>query len=654
MPKTTNVTAKLPKNKTNGVKEVRDINGIRNQFHEDSMHWWKLPKDSDEIAAACKEIVIRTDRNNYEICQQFATYARMYGNLENLGMGSTIGGNQDGMSYDNSTNIPKYNVIQSSIDTLQAKICKDNPKPYFMSTGGDYFTKLRAEKQTQFVAGIFQESKLYDTANNKVFIDGATYGLGGLKFDLDKHNKITASWIFIDEVKVDQVDAMKKKPRSLHFCCLEQKEILLDKYPDKADIINNICDDNTFIFRARDSVVELCVTVESYHLALGKEKGRHVVGLTDKVLLDEEYDDENDFPAVFFRYYEKAMGFYGRGVAESLFNNQIEINKILLYIQQCQELQAVPVILIPDGAEIAPDVIGSNNIARMIPYRGTQAPTFMTPQGAAPEAYQHLLWWIQASYQEVGVSMTSATGQKQEGVDSAVAMRTMVDIESSRFVQVSKNWEKFYIDCAEKIMKLGKAAYENDKNFSVTYMDKKSKIVKEIAWKDVNSVDDKFIIQCDSISSFPTSGAGRIQTVTEFISNGWFSKERGLEIMGLDPDIDSEIQKQTSSLRLCEKRLSDMVENQIYNHPEPYMDLVLALKVSQMTYNQLVIDECPEDRLQLVRRWIEELLTMQGAPDPTIQKLQSIFGDQLQQQAAPAAPQAPQAGLNPARMTIAQ
>lgn len=641
MPKITNVTAKQPKHKTNGVKEVKEITGIRNQFHEQSKHWWLLPRNSDEVASACKEIVIKTDKNNFELTQQFATFARMYGNYDNLGMGNAMG-NADGMSYDATTNIPKYNVIQSSIDTLQSKICKDNPKPYFMSSGGDYFTKLRAEKQTQFVAGIFQESKLYDLSNNRVFLDGATYGLGGLKFELNKKGRIEAKWIFIDEVKVDQIDAMKKSPRSLHFCCLEQKEILLDKYPDSADIINDIVDDNTFVFRARDTVIELCVTIESYHLALGDTPGRHVVSLQDKVLLDEDYLDEENFPAVFFRYADKAMGFYGRGVAECLFNNQIEINKILLYIQQCQELQAVPIILVPNDAEIAPDVIGQNSIARIIPYRGTQAPSFITPQGAAPESYQHLLWWIQASYQEVGVSMTSATGKKEAGVNSAVAMRTMVDIESSRFVQVSKNWEKFFIDCAQIIMKLGKLAYEKDKDFKVTYMDKKSKIIKEIKWTDVGSPDDKFTIQCDSISSFPTSGAGRIQTITEFISNGWFGKERGMEMIGLDPDVDGELQKQTASLRLCEKRLSQMVEEQIYNHPEPYMDLNLSLKVSIQTYNQLVIDECPEERLQLVRRWMGELQTMIGNPDPTVLKLQSIFGDQQPQAAAPT-PAQPQA-----------
>jgi hypothetical protein len=122
-----------------------------------------------------------------------------------------------------------------------------------------------------------------------------------------------------------------------------------------------------------------------------------------------------------------------------------------------------------------------------------------------------------------------------------------------------------------------------------------------------------------------------------------------MEMIGLDPDVDGELQKQTASLRLCEKRLSQMVEEQIYNHPEPYMDLNLSLKVSIQTYNQLVIDECPEERLQLVRRWMGELQTMIGNPDPTVLKLQSIFGDQQPQAAAPTPAQPQAAAPSPAQ-----
>jgi hypothetical protein len=132
----------------------------------------------------------------------------------------------------------------------------------------------------------------------------------------------------------------------------------------------------------------------------------------------------------------------------------------------------------------------------------------------------------------------------------------------------------------------------------------------------------------------------------DMISAQWISKERGMEMANLDPDVDGEVARQTSSLRLCEKYISLMVEEQVYNHPEPYLDLSLSLKVSIMAYNQLKIDECPEERLQLVRQWIQELVELANPSlmDPLTAKLQAVFQDMQ----PPAAQVAPQTGLSPA------
>lgn len=638
--KITKAKAKLPKeDMSKAVK--RSVSGVP-VFSDASRHWYDLPED--KIAGAIHQLVIEIDRNNNDIKQDFERYARMYGNYENLGFNNA---GYDAFTYDGSTNLPTYNVIQSSVDTLLSKITKDNPQPYFITSGGDYFEKLKAEKLTQFMQGVFQYNELYDKANNSVCRDGMVYGLGGLRFEINKQtNMIDAEWIFIDELKIDRIDAMKKEPRSIHLCYLMQKEMLEQKFQDKQDIIDNLSTQHPEYFRSKETVVEFIVVIESWHLRNGDKPGRHVISIQDKTLLDEDYM-EDWFPLAFFRYYDKPAGMYGRGIPDTLFNNQIEINKILLMIQQCQELQAAPVIFVPTEAQVAPDVLLSNNISRAIPYRGSQPPTFAAPQAVDPAVYQHLQWWITNSYQEVGISQMTAGGTKQPGVNSAIAMRTMVDIESSRFIQVSKNWEKFFIDCAEICVKLAKKAYENDNTFKVTYMDKKSKILKEIPWKKVNLPDDMFSIRCDTISGFPASAAGRIQTVTDLISNHFIGQERGMELLNIDPDLEDEIKLQTSTLRLCEKRLCEMVEDNVYNHPENYMNLKLAQLVSQQTYNQLQIDGCPEERLSLVRQWINEIANKIAGNDPDVIRLQALFQPP---QAAQPTPVAPQASLNPANV----
>lgn len=117
-----------------------------------------------------------------------------------------------------------------------------------------------------------------------------------------------------------------------------------------------------------------------------------------------------------------------------------------------------------------------------------------------------------------------------------------------------------------------------------------------------------------------------------------------MELLGVDPDIESEVKLAASTLRLLDKTLSEMVEDGKYQHPEPYMNLTVAQLVSEQTYCMLKSENCPEDRLQLVRQWIGEIITQKGGQDPTVAALQSVFAP-----AAPA-PIAPQAGLAPANV----
>ena len=630
--KTLNVTKKLPAVKTSGG-EKREITGLR-RFKDVSRHWYDMPED--QIAGAIKQIIIQIDENNRDITEQWEVYAGMYGNYSDSGFSNTTSAND--IAYSASSNLPSYNVIQSSVDTLNSKIAKDNPTPYFITSDADYFTKLKAEKQTQFVQGVFQQTNFYDKINNQVFRDGALYGFAAIKWFI-KDDKPQCEWVFVDEIKVDRIDAMKKSPRSMHLCCLVQKEILEAEYPDKQDEIDLIATMHPDYMRSRDTVVEFLIVTESWHLPAGKKKGIHTVTCEDVVLKYETYE-EDYFPVPLFTLYDRTMGMFGRGIADTLYSDQIEINKQLLMIQQCQELQAAPMIFVPTQAQVAADVLLSNNISRMVPYNGNSSPpTPVAPQACDPALYDWAKWRIAAAYEKVGISMTSASGTKQEGVDSAVAMRTLVDIESGRWIQVSKNWEKFICDNARMVMKVCKAHFKSGKSFSIKYMDKKSKIVKEIPWNKVNAPDDEFVIKCDTISSFSSSMSGRISTVLDFFSQGIFSEQRTLEMLGLDPDIDQEYRLQTSSLRLCEQSMSEMVENNVYEHPEPYMDLKLAQRVSEMTYTQLRLDKCPEERLQLIRNWITEIITLQTGQDPNVVALQNALNPP-----APPAPLQPQVG----------
>ena len=243
----------------------------------------------------------------------------------------------------------------------------------------------------------------------------------------------------------------------------------------------------------------------------------------------------------------------------------------------------------------------------------------------------HLKWWVDIAYQKSGVSQASSAGEKPAGVESAVAMREVADIETGRFALVALAWEQLFVDIARVMVDISRDLYLNKKDeLSVSYVDSRNKRVSQIKWKDVDLEDNPFDISVFPVSNLPSSPTGRIQTISEYIQNQWISKERGMELMNLDPDLEGEVNIQTASLRLTEKWLSEMVEDGIYHRPEKFMNLPLVQSVSQGVYQQLLIDNCPDDRLDLVRRFIDETAGLISPPK------------QQQPQASPQGPQAPQ------------
>ena len=571
--------------------------------------WWL--ETEDKVWNAVEEAVSILESCQVARRMLNIKFARLYSNMEALGFPYA---NMMRSSPDNSSNNRvTLNIIQSVIDACTAKIAKDQPKVTFVTTGADdYFLKLRAANLTKYISGAMKEAEIYDNCE-LVFRDACVIGTGFLHLKTED-GKIKSEWCAPDEVRVDELDGMKQKPRSIHRVTLVPRDRLTLQYPDYAAEINSAQSALQGKI-ALQSTTEMIRVIESWHLRGTKKSkdGVHCVTIENCTLFYEEYTKDY-FPIVDFRWMNRPLGFFGRSITEEIMTIQVEINKILRTIQQCQELAAVPMIFVPSEAEIAEDVIMSNIIARMIPYSGGNPPTWVTPTAQNQEVYQHLNSLIQWAFQTVGLSQTSASGMKPAGVDSAVAIREVSDIETGRFAMVANRWEKFFVDVAKIMTDMSKDLYSEHKDLKVSVTEKK--ILQEISWKDVDLKDNPFDIQTFPTSQLPDTPAGRVQTITEYIQNQWISKERGMELLNLDPDLEQEVNIQTSTIRLTEKWISQMIDDGEYHRPEPLMNLQQSQQLAQGIYTMLLHDNAPDDRLQLVRNYIMECSDMLTPPPP--------------------------------------
>lgn len=597
-----------PKNKKI-IKRFKDDTNYRN--------WWlEEPKKlyaSVDAAVSMLETA-QTTRRMLNI-----KFARLYSNMEALGFPYQSLGNNSAAQDNTSSNKITINVIQNIIDTAGSKIAKDQPKVSVVTTGAnDYFLKLRAEGLTKYLSGSFKASGVYENAE-LVFRDACVNGTGFLRI-FEEDDKIKTEWCYADEIRIDELDGLKGKPRSMHRVFLVPRDQLVYEYPEyENEILSAVSAMQGKI--GVQSTTEMVRCTESWHLpskenkrskkAKKPEDGMWCITI-ENCTLDWKKYTKKYFPIVPYRWMNRPLGYFGRSITEEIMTIQVEINKILRTIQQSQELAAVPMVFVPSGAEIAEDVLLSNVIARMIPYSGPNPPSWFTPTAQNAETYNHLAFLIQKAYETVGISAASATGQKPAGVDSAVAMREVQDIESGRFSMAAKRWEQWFVDIARIQIDMSKDLYDRNKDLSVIYKDKK--ILREVKWGSVDLENNPFDLQTFPTSQLPDTPAGRIQTISEYIQQNWISKERGMELLNLDPDLEQEVNMQTASLRLTEKWLSEMVEDGKYHQPDPHMNLPLAQSVSLGVYNMLLHDNCPEDRLNLVRNFINKLVEMQKPP----------------------------------------
>ena len=162
-------------------------------------------------------------------------------------------------------------------------------------------------------------------------------------------------------------------------------------------------------------------------------------------------------------------------------------------------------------------------------------------------------------------------------------------------------------------------------------------VMKEIKWKDVDIDNDAYIMKLYPSALLPTQPAARLQTVVEMIQAGFYDKETGMDLLDF-PDIKAVNSMMTSPRKIVIKILEKMIEDGVYESPEPYMNLQLAQSLGQQKYLEAKLAGVEEENLELLRRWIDDcqaLISIAQAPQPPLMMPQQPAQEPM------AVPQAP-------------
>ena len=549
----------------------------------ESFRWWERDSNSDKGKEAATSISMVLDmlakNQDMRIKQQLIS-ARLYGNMLIMGL--------NGLSFSKLSAIHpalkeriSYNVVQSAIDTVVSKTTKNKPKPFYLTSGGDYKAQRKCKKLNQFIEGVFFIQKAY-LWGERAMRDGCVWG-DGFTHVFIKNGKIQFERVIPQEIWVDDLEAFYGEPCNMHRAKNVDRDCVIADYPKFRKEIEKCPAAKPDTTGSSGTVSDLVTLRESWHLPSGPDThdGRHVISLDNCVLWSEEWEDPW-FPFARFTWWERVFGFFGQGLAEQIQNIQLEINKLLNIIQRSYHLGGTFKVLLENGSKIVKEHI-NNDIGALIMYHGTK-PEYVIPPLVPPEIYGHLKTLKDAAYEQAGISQLSATSQKPEGLDSGKALRVFNDIESERFISVGHAYERYYLELGFLAVQMAKKiSKQTGKGYSVKVPGKR--FLLTVDWKDIDFDEDAYIMQVFPISSLPNDPSGRLQTIQEYIQAGFLTPREGKRLLNF-PDLELVEGLQNAAEDYITEILDRIVDDGEITQPEALDDLVLAREMALEYYQR--------------------------------------------------------------------
>ncbi len=526
-----------------------------------------------------------------------------------------------------------YNIARSATDTLVAKIAQHRPLPQVLTQKGNWRSQKRAKKMTQFIEGEFYRQKVFEQKAKTIVRDAAIFGRGILAIYADGDEIITER-VFPWELFFDEWDARYGTPQTAYHFRTADREVLKERFARtesggwKRSVLDAIEDASRITPESPDGnddgtkTVDRVEFVEAYRLPARKGgKGRHIVATSAGTLVDEEWDQAT-FPYAILFYNDPLTGMHGQGLVEQLEGYQYEINTMAQKVSDSHHLLGGAWVLVPQGSDIIETHL-QNGLGTVVRHKPGMAPQVVQPNPVHPQTYQRLRDLPTDALNDVGISQMSAQSKKPGGITAAVALQTLDDIETERFIVFGRAYEAWCLDVARMLVDCVKRIVAADTSAEYRVSVPMKGGLLDLAWGDVEI--DGFELRVFSTSLLPQQPAARLERLEAYFNSQLIDRETFLKLMdGLD--LQAEFDLQMAPTMAVEERLEKMMEAEedvpeedAYLAPSDYMPLQWAATRAQQYLDKGDVEGMPENVRALLRRFILEIEAKINppAPEPT-------------------------------------
>lgn len=597
--------------------------------------WWQLT--GDEAAARANATVQRLYNQQHQTRAQMARdcLALYEGNAaRELGL---IGATNWGV--DPAT----FNVIGSCVDTLCAHVLKNKVRPFLLTKGGSYEEREAAQKDQTAIEGELMSAGIYGELGEHVCWDGEVFEAGCVKVTPDYANeRVVIGRLRARDVYLDKRDAELAKPRSWHTVTTIDRAVLLDYCKDASPEVQDAIRD------AQPAPVEMyddeeefgegeasdrVAVAELWHLPsgrvdkksdgaweIGKEHdGRHMLILwgassSEHVLHDEAWP--YDYPPIaFFRPKKRRVGFWSESMPERHVGSQLAINRMLQRVDGVMDLHAVPRAYVNRQAKVNTDKI-TNSWADLIEGNGPPgtAIQWFQPPTIQPEYLAQIDKIIQWVRNREGISELSANSERPPGDWSGVALQTILDSESVGFTGVFRAWEQFHLDLSRLVLDAFRLLKEAGVDMTIVWGDAKE--LRSLKLSELDLEEDKYHLTAWPTNLFSQSPTALMQQLADFgkAFPSLVTPELVLRLLDF-PDWKAAMGDVNAAERNVKYQLDRLARGE-ESIPDPYMALDVAMKMGVDRLNSLAADGAPDDKLDPIRRWVEDVKKLMPPPPP--------------------------------------
>lgn len=298
-----------------------------------------------------------------------------------------------------------------------------------------------------------------------------------------------------------------------------------------------------------------------------------------------------------------------------------------------------PAVFVPRGSnttrEACTDVIG-----RVVEYDGPQPPEVRPPpQVTSADVMRTIQWLVDDAFDQIGLSQMAATGTKEPGITSGVAIRETTDIQTDRFTAVAQAWDELHVELGQRIVDAGKRLYSKGSKVRLLSCDGD---MNHVDWADVDMDQDSYQLQAFTASSLPTTPSARLEYVQELLASGFIGQQQAADLVG-NPDVAGAVRLGTASYRAAQRQVDMVIEGEEDLSPDEWMDWRTCMTLANQAYNdQLSRPDPDRGVLHRLREYMRSIEAEQQPPPPP--QPQPLAAEAGPPEVAAALPPGPEAG----------